>query len=94
MGTAFLLERSVASRRKMGVRLDTGTGGIMGECSMDAHAGELHTVENAKEVFPGLYVSGMAANQVYGGCRMGPVFGGMLPSGQKAAREMPGKITA
>jgi thiamine thiazole synthase len=48
----------------------------------------MHTVENTKEVFPGLFVSGMAANQVYGGYRMGPVFGGMLLSGRKAALEM------
>lgn len=74
--------------RKMGVRLNTETGGIVGERSMDAELGEMHTVENTKEVFPGLFVSGMAANQVYGGYRMGPVFGGMLLSGRKAALEM------
>lgn len=74
--------------RKMGVKLDTETGGIVGERSMDADIGEMHTVENTREVFPGLFVSGMAANQVYGGYRMGPVFGGMLLSGKKAALEM------
>ncbi len=74
--------------RKMGVRLDTETGGIVGERSMDAQIGEMHTVQNTKEVFPGLFVSGMAANQVCGGYRMGPVFGGMLLSGKKAALEM------
>jgi sulfide-dependent adenosine diphosphate thiazole synthase len=45
----------------------------------------MHTVENTRECFPGLYVPGMAANAVYGGYRMGPIFGGMLLSGQKAA---------
>ena len=50
--------------------------------------GEMHTVENTREVFPGLYVSGMAANATFGGYRMGPVFGGMLLSGKKAAEEM------
>ncbi|MGD9578721.1 MAG: sulfide-dependent adenosine diphosphate thiazole synthase [Syntrophorhabdus sp.] len=74
--------------RKMGVKLNTETGGIMGERSMDADSGEMHTVKNTKEVFPGLFVSGMAANQVYGGYRMGPVFGGMLLSGKKAASEI------
>ena len=74
--------------RKMGVRLNTPTGGIIGERSMDAELGEAHTVENTREVFPGLFVSGMAANESYGGFRMGPVFGGMLLSGRKAAREM------
>jgi thiamine thiazole synthase len=74
--------------RKMGVKLRTETGGILGERSMDADQGERHTVENTGEVFPGLFVSGMAANQVFGGYRMGPVFGGMLLSGKKAAQDM------
>jgi thiamine thiazole synthase len=72
----------------MGVRLNTSTGGIVGEKSMEAAQGELQTVENTREVYPGLYVSGMAANAVYGGYRMGPVFGGMLLSGRKAAEEI------
>jgi thiamine thiazole synthase len=55
---------------------------------MEAAQGELQTVENTREVYPGLYVSGMAANAVYGGYRMGPVFGGMLLSGRKAAEEI------
>jgi sulfide-dependent adenosine diphosphate thiazole synthase len=71
--------------RKMGVKLDTPTGEMLGEKSMDAELGEMHTVENTRECFPGLFVSGMAANAVYGGYRMGPIFGGMLLSGQKAA---------
>jgi len=74
--------------RKMNVKLNTSTGGILGEKSMAADTGELQTVENTREVFPGLYVSGMAANAVYGGYRMGPVFGGMLLSGRKAAQSM------
>jgi thiamine thiazole synthase len=78
----------------MGVKLDTPTGGIMGERSMDAGLGEAHTVENTREVFPGLFVSGMAANESYGGYRMGPVFGGMLLSGRKAAREMIGRLSS
>ena len=43
------------------------------------------TVENTKEIYPGLFVSGMAANGVSGSFRMGPIFGGMLMSGKKAA---------
>ncbi len=74
--------------RKMSVKLNTSTGGIVGEKSMEAEQGELQTVANTREVYPGLYVSGMAANAVYGGYRMGPVFGGMLLSGQKAAQEI------
>lgn len=78
--------------RKMGVRINTPSGGIMGEKSMDAQLGERHTVENTREVFPGLYVSGMAANAVYGGYRMGAIFGGMFLSGRKAALEMIGRL--
>ncbi len=73
--------------RKMGVRLNTSTGGIVGEKSMEAGKGELQTVENTREVYPGLFVSGMAANAVYGGYRMGPVFGGMLLSGLKVPKK-------
>ncbi len=41
---------------------------------------------NTAEVFPGLYVVGMAANNAFGGPRMGPIFGGMLLSGRKVAK--------
>jgi len=78
--------------RKMEVTLDTLTGGIVGEKSMNAEKGEMQTVENTREVFPGLYVTGMAANTVCGGYRMGPVFGGMLLSGQKAATDILQKL--
>ena len=74
--------------RKMGVTLNTETGTIVGEKSMEADSGELQVVENTREAYPGLFVSGMAANQVFGGYRMGPIFGGMLLSGQKAANEI------
>ncbi len=74
--------------RKMGVRLNTPTGSMVGEKCMDADLGERHTVENTREVFPGLYACGMASNEVFGGCRMGPVFGGMFLSGRKAAHEL------
>lgn len=78
--------------RKAGVKLDTPTGGIVGEKPMEADKGETQTVENTKQVYPGLYVSGMAANAVFGGYRMGPIFGGMLLSGKKAAEEMIEKL--
>ena len=58
---------------------------IRGEKSMWAEVGEKEIVENTKEVCPGLLVAGMAANAVCGSPRMGPIFGGMLISGRKAA---------
>ncbi len=73
---------------KMDVSLNSPNGGVMGEKSMEAELGEKQTVANSGEVYPGLFVSGMAANAVMGGHRMGPVFGGMLLSGRKVAREL------
>jgi ribulose 1,5-bisphosphate synthetase/thiazole synthase len=55
---------------------------------MWADVAEQQTLENTREVFPGLYVAGMAANATVGGPRMGPIFGGMLLSGEKVAKEI------
>jgi len=71
--------------RKVG-RLTTPTGQIEGEKSMWAEVGEMMTVENTIEVYPNLYVTGMACNAVMGAPRMGPIFGGMLLSGHKVAQ--------
>jgi ribulose 1,5-bisphosphate synthetase/thiazole synthase len=37
------------------------------------------------EVYPGLWVAGMSVCATFGGTRMGPIFGGMLRSGERAA---------
>ena len=71
--------------RKNNVKLFTETGKVVGERSLAVDEAERTTVENTKEIFPGLFVSGMAANGVSGGHRMGPIFGGMLLSGQRVA---------
>jgi thiazole biosynthesis enzyme len=71
---------------KIGPKLRTKTGEVMGEKSMWAERGEREILENTSEVYPGLVVAGMTANAVFGSPRMGAIFGGMLLSGRKAAR--------
>ena len=72
-------------QKKTGERLLTDTGEIMGERSMWAEVAENTTLENTKEAFPGVFVAGMAANATFGSFRMGPIFGGMLLSGERVA---------
>ncbi len=64
--------------------IDSPEGRLAGEGPMDAAAGEQFVVANVMELFPGLWVSGMSVCAVMGGPRMGPIFGGMLLSGEKA----------
>jgi thiazole biosynthesis enzyme len=71
---------------KIGAKLRTKTGEVMGEKSMWAERGEKEILRNTREVYPGLVVAGMTANAVFGSPRMGAIFGGMLLSGKKAAR--------
>lgn len=78
--------------RKIGPKLKTETGGVVGEKSMWAEVGEKEIVNNTKEVYPGLLVCGMAANAVFGSPRMGAIFGGMFISGRKAAEIIKGII--
>ncbi len=74
--------------KKMGRNLWTKTGDILGEKPMWADRGEADIVKNSKEIYPHLYVSGMAANAVFGAPRMGPIFGGMLLSGRAVAEKI------
>ena len=78
--------------RKVPGKLMTESGKIEGEKSMWADHAENLTIDNTREVFPGLYVTGMAANATAGGPRMGPIFGGMLLSGEKVAGELAGRL--
>ena len=70
------------------VKLSTEDGKLHGERSLSSEKAEKDTVENTREVYPGLYVTGMACNATYGSFRMGPIFGGMLMSGEKVALEI------
>ncbi len=70
---------------KAWLKIDSPSGGILGEKPMWMADGERTTVLNTKCLYPGLYASGMAANNVQGGFRMGPIFGGMFKSGKKVA---------
>jgi thiazole biosynthesis enzyme len=72
-------------QKKSGCKLLTSTGSVIGEKPMHADAGERLIIENTKEFFPGTIAAGMCANAVFGAPRMGPIFGGMLMSGKKAA---------
>ena len=58
---------------------------LPGEGPMDAPAGEQFVVDHVTELYPGLWTTGMSICASMGGPRMGPIFGGMLLSGDKVA---------
>lgn len=58
---------------------------VKGEGFMWADRAESEILSHTREIYPGLIACGMAANAVAGEHRMGPVFGGMLLSGEFAA---------
>ncbi len=78
--------------KKMNVRLMTPSGKIEGEKCLWAEVAEDTTLENTREVYPGLYVAGMGANATFGSYRMGPIFGGMLLSGKKVSELILSKL--
>jgi thiazole biosynthesis enzyme len=67
------------SEQRSGIPVPKGCG------SLWVDEAEKQTVELTHEIYPGLIVAGMAATSTYGAPRMGPIFGGMLLAGQKAA---------
>lgn len=83
--TGHAAEVAQVVARKTEGKLLTATGGVVGEKPMWAEEGEKQLLVNTREIYPHLYVCGMAANAVFGGPRMGAIFGGMLLSGQRVA---------
>jgi thiamine thiazole synthase len=65
--------------------LKCGSGQLPGEGPMDAAAGEQFVVDHVMELYPGLWTTGMSVCATMGGPRMGPIFGGMLLSGERVA---------
>jgi thiamine thiazole synthase len=77
---SFLVKRLVDQRDIIGVKKP-----IPGCGSLWVDEAEKQTVELTHEIYPGLIVAGMSATSTYGAPRMGPIFGGMLLAGKKAA---------
>lgn len=84
-GTGHDSEVCTVVAKKNGAYLNTSSGDVVGERSMDVEEGEREVVNGTKEIYPGLFVCGMASSAVSGTPRMGPIFGGMLLSGKKVA---------
>jgi len=59
---------------------------VQGEKSMWSSRAEELTIKNTREICPGLFAAGMAVAAIDRTPRMGPIFGGMLLSGEKVAK--------
>jgi thiamine thiazole synthase len=62
---------------------------VPGMGALNMNESEDAVVNNTREIVPGMVLAGMEVAEAYGCPRMGPTFGGMLLSGEKA-----GKIAA
>lgn len=54
--------------------------------ALDMNKAENEVVEKTREIFPGMILCGMEISEIDGAPRMGPTFGAMYASGQKAAK--------
>lgn len=65
-----------------------GLATVPGNGAMWVDVSEEKVMEGTGEVFPGLFVAGLAVAAVQGSPRMGPTFGSMLLSGRKCAQQI------
>jgi thiamine thiazole synthase len=65
---------------------------IPGMGALDMNLAEDKIVNNTREVVPGMVICGMELSEVDGSPRMGPTFGAMYVSGQKAAHVAAGVL--
>ncbi|NLZ59907.1 MAG: thiazole biosynthesis protein, partial [Lentisphaerae bacterium] len=91
-GTGHPSEILRCACEKAQVRLNTENGKLMGEKPMWVESAEQQTVAGTGQYYPGLYACGMSATNASGGYRMGPIFGGMLLSGQKLAAQISSEL--
>lgn len=78
--TGHAAECAAIARKKLGLRIQEPLEG-----SMWAKEAEKATLDNTCEIYPNLFVCGMAANSTSGSPRMGPLYGAMFLSGVKVA---------
>ncbi len=72
----------ISMMQKKGVEMP---GVKLGEGPMQVDVSERDVVEKTGEFYPGVFLAGMSVCTCYNIPRMGPIFGGMLKSGKKAA---------
>ena len=71
--------------KRLGSVLYTSSKKILGEGSMNADCAETVILDNTREIYKNVFACGMSANAIFGTNRMGPIFGGMILSGEKVA---------
>jgi thiamine thiazole synthase len=75
----------IATRAREILGLESIDKGERRHGAMNVDKAERAVVDNTEEIIPGLVICGMAVATIHRTPRMGPIFGGMLLSGKKAA---------